>query len=1158
MKKCLLVILLLIPIGVLAQTLDLVRSRVCKIDSSSIQIDSLSIIPNTFVLMGLDSSDYHVDYLNAVVHVDNPDLTGLSFNCSYRCFSFNLLHPVRHRSSDLNIRQRGSIYHRMNPITPPAKDIFASDANRLIGTGSIARGVSIGTNQNFVLDATLNLQLSGQLSDKLEIVANITDKNTPIQPEGNTRIIQDFDQVFIRLDYDNRFFLDAGDVELNFKNDHFLYANRRFSGMEFCSDNDLRSKGKDSSSVKMNLKNIAGGGVNKGKFIYVELTAMDGVQGPYRLTGENGESNISVSAGSEMVYMDGQLLTRGEDQDYIIDYNTGEITFTAKNMITQEKRLIVGYEYNDKNYARYNLYTFNEFLHEKNHKLKLNVNVYHEQDLKNHSVQPELDQERKLFLAALPAGYEVGYYPSETPVPYNQNEILYEKRDTLVEGVSHTYYLHSNNMNIQLYRVSFTLVGPGLGDYVLESSSANGRVFRWVAPANGVPQGNYIAFQQLRTPITQDMASVAASYGFSENTGFSTELAVSNYDENNFSKDNKDNVGFAYYLDFFHEKELKKHQNSNSPWLFNTNVNYEFMHKNFHVIDNYREIEFYRDFQVPDVYTYNQHEQRVKMDFGIYNTEIGNVDCIFQSLNRFGNMNAFKNDLVANLSKNSWIFSTQTAYLFSNDSLYKTNYIKTNTSLGHSWKKVQMGVKDIFEYNNARNRQTGSLEINSFGFNEATVFLKNNDSLPYLFQLSYKNRLDNALEDNVMFLGKISNEAQASFELAKLKNNKIKGNVTYRNIQIKNDEGKFNAENCFLGRLEYTGRFFKNAIMLNTYYEAGSGMEQKMVYTYLKVADGKGVYTWVDYNGNGIEELDEFEVAAFQDQANYVKVWQNSNDYVNTFNNQFLQTVQLRPGNVWSNRKDFRRVLARFSNSTTFKTVQKNTLANGNAFNPFYLNVKDSNVVSANLSFINTLSYNHKSLFGIDFTVQSNQTKNMLYYGADICKNDAQQVVLRGNPTRFITLKTDYRHNHKRNHSEFMASRSFNIDAHYSVTDMNLQFRNKYFVQLSYMYFWKKNLYDAQKAIQHKVFVEFKMKMLKKGNLLADVAYINLKYNDDVNSSIAYEMLEGLGIGNNMTWNVKYEANLTEFLQLNLLYQGRVSEGNKAIHTGSLEIRAHF
>jgi hypothetical protein len=79
-------------------------------------------------------------------------------------------------------------------------------------------------------------------------------------------------------------------------------------------------------------------------------------------------------------------------------------------------------------------------------------------------------------------------------------------------------------------------------------------------------------------------------------------------------------------------------------------------------------------------------------------------------------------------------------------------------------------------------------------------------------------------------------------------------------------------------RIVYNDRFFNQLIQATTAYENNSGtLAQQSLH--LEVP-WKGVYTWNGYNDNGIQELQEFEVAPFIDQATFIRVYLPNRVYI--------------------------------------------------------------------------------------------------------------------------------------------------------------------------------------------------------------------------------------------------------------------------------------
>ena len=86
--------------------------------------------------------------------------------------------------------------------------------NNIEAFGSISRGITVGNNQNSVLNSELDLQISGKLNDKVSIKASIQDSNIPLQDNGYSQQLDEFDQIFIEISSD-KWNIRGGDIDLS-------------------------------------------------------------------------------------------------------------------------------------------------------------------------------------------------------------------------------------------------------------------------------------------------------------------------------------------------------------------------------------------------------------------------------------------------------------------------------------------------------------------------------------------------------------------------------------------------------------------------------------------------------------------------------------------------------------------------------------------------------------------------------------------------------------------------------------------------------------------------------------------------------------------------------------------------------------------------------
>ena len=1121
LSKKIFFLIILAPALLFGQNFETERNKSIIIKKLEFRIDSFSIISNTLSIKHensnqfLPENSYILNEIESIIQIKDTLLIGDTLLFNYSVFPVLLSRTFYNRKLNFIESTINNSYLNRN-----RNEKDKTNKSQLTRSGNISRNIVMGNNQDLSVISNIDLRISGKLSDKINIQAVISDNNLPFQADGTSYKLQEFDKVFIRV-FDKKNEIIVGDIITKTKS-RFLNYNRKSKGVL------INNKSYNSYSYS-NLSAIS---MSKGKYTTQSFNGNEGNQGPYKLKGDNGENYIVVLSGTERVFMNGEKLDRGINKDYIIDYNTAEITFTSQHLITKDHRFYVEFEYDDRSYAQSVITSKQNF---KNNNIEINVDLYSELDWKNQNYQTELSDSDKQLLSKLDNSENNIYLPSIDSTSYSEDKILYTKKDTIISGISLQFYKHSYNPDSAIYQIRFTEVNQNEGNYVLDEEGVNGKIYSWVPPvfSNGIfiPQGNFSPVIRVVTPKSKTIISTEMFSRINKKIDLNVNFTIENFDSNLFSnRDHSDNISAAKYI------ELKYNLIDTDKLKIINKNSLEHISNSYRGINKFKDIEFNRYWNLNNL---SGDQTLLQNEISVTNDSLEVFKYIYQSLKIGDLYSGYRNSLKLDFKSRRYMLFTESKLSKTQSTESNSTILLTNSQINYMFKYINLNLSLHSEKFQNKN-QNNELLNSSNSFVETVSSISNKNKLLFL---EFRKRADNKISK---FSN--SNQINLNYKYDRLKSFKYNTSIKYRDV-VYTPDTLFDESNLLTSN-DIKIIFLKEFIQLNYKYELGQGKQAKKEKSFIKVPTGLGTHTWIDNNNNGVKELNEFVTAIFQDEAEYVILLLPSTISENIYFMNYNQNISFDFKRITKNNF-FRKIYIQ----NLFQVENKNQYFK---YNPFDNNISDNSIDYKSQN-INSLSFNRNNKFlNINLQNKSSIVQNSYSYGTDIQKNNENQLILNNLIINNIYNKTKVTTGTKNKNSDFFNNQNYQYSYNKLEQELQIKMKNNNDITLAYAVQNKKTRENISEVKSNMISCIFKK--INNNNFISKtyLKYINISAFLNDNSILNYELLEGFAEGKNIIWGINFQKKLKNSLHIDLIYDGRVSEKSNIKHVGNIGVTAFF
>jgi hypothetical protein len=1004
------------------------------------------------------------------------------------------------------------------------------------------------------------MQLTGKLADDVELIAALTDENSPIQPEGSTQTLQEIDKVFVELNHPS-YGATLGDFTIDvaqMQGGEFGRLTRKVQGARGVARTSSigRLAGPGSFSVST--------ATSRGKFHNNRFQGIEGAQGPYRLTGQNGERRIMIVAGTERVYLNGELMTRGETNDYIIDYAAAEVHFSSRRLITSASRISIDFEYSDRHYAR-SLFTATTGLQGIEKSWNLHATILQEADDPDAPIDITLDENARSILQksgddrmkSSTSGIRFVGRDSSTGQPLGQ----YALRDTMINARPYAILIYAPGDTAALYSASFSIV-----DRMPPDSAGYERVgvghFRFV----GIGGGNYLPIQLIPLPQMHRFLNLNGGVSLTNNLAVSAEYAASRFDANRLSAlhEQGENGDASKVSLQFDEKALQIGGADLGSLRFS--LARRSVGSRFVAPDRFNEVEFGRKWDADLSIRTNEELREASIAYAPLSSLT--FDAAYGSLEQGGLSRSTRLEAGVTLdNKDIPRFSYRLENIRSENQSQSGSWLRQLAESEYAYGIIVPGIRVEAENRLITPRSSDSALSGSFKILEIAPRVGMPHWGPMSASLEFQIRSeDSALGGNIQRALESFSQLY-SWQLREWNSLSSSLHLSIRSVRFSDafrSRGGLNSD-IILVRSLFRYAPLRRALDAELFYEFSSQRSARLERVFVRVAQGTGNYRYLgDRNNNGLADEDEFELTRFE--GDYVVVMVPGDQLVPIVELKASARVRFYMDRVLSGTDVLSSIVRSFSTETYVRLDEKSSeqdekkiyLLKLRHFQDPATTIAGSNLIQQDLHI-----FENKPDLSFRFRFQQRRGLVQLLSMSERNYLRERSVRIRSQLVREIGNTTEFVNRTDRSTSSGPSLRERDLLS----TGLSSDFAYRPYPQWEIGFrFDVTDVEDRLPGVEAKAAINEQSlrvvyALLGLGQFRVEgerEEVVLTRASSTLSRPLVYEFTGGRVIGKTLLWQMAFDYRISHNVQVTLQYNGRSEGGRTPVHVARVEARAFF